>query len=422
MDEDMSVLENGFVDIVDGAIARVGFTDDLRGERFEGETLDARGALVLPGFINGHCHAGMSLLRGAGDDMPLREWLETRIFPLERQFAGREFIALGARLAAAELLKGGVTTLNDMYYDMAEAARVYDEVGIRCVAGGEVSTPQGFGSAARMRDDLERFLAAIDGMERIVPAITPHSIYTLTEEQWGAVIDFAAEKKLFVHTHLSETHQENVQCKERYGKSPTRVLEEWGLWELPCLVAHAVHVNDEDIDVLSRFRVGVSHNPESNLKLGSGIAPVVDMRARGIAVAFGTDSTASNNDLDLLAEAAIGAKLQAFVSGPGSLSARDAVRMLTIEGARALRLDDRVGSLEPGKRGDVIVLDVRRPHAVPQYDPYSHLVYAARSADVRHTLVDGSVLVRDGKLTTIDEAALVEETVAFGARIRSALA
>lgn len=421
MDAELTVVENGFVDVKDGAIVRVGRLDEAGGGRFDGDTLDARGALVLPGFVNGHCHAGMTLLRGAGDDLPLREWLETRIFPLERQFVSAEFVSVGARLAAIEMLKAGVTTVNDMYYDMAEAVGAYVDTGMRCVAGGEVSTPQGFGSVERMRADLEKFLDAIEGLPRVVPAITPHSIYTLSEEEWGAVIEFAAEKKLFVHTHLSETYKENTECKERYGKTPTKLLEEWGLWELPCIAAHAVHVNDEDIETLAEFGVGVSHNPESNLKLGSGIAPVPDLRAAGVAVAFGTDSAGSNNDLDVLSEAALGAKLQAFVSGPGSLPARDAVKMLTCEGAKALRLDDRIGSLEPGKRADLVVLDLRRPHAVPLYDPYAHLIYSAKSSDVRHTVVDGKVVVRDGKMQTVDESALLEEVAEFGARIAAAL-
>lgn len=421
MDAELSVVEHGFVDVEAGAIVRVGRIDELPAERFDGDTLDARGALVLPGFVNGHCHAGMTLLRGAGDDMPLREWLETRIFPLERRFADKSFIRLGTQLAAAEMLRGGITTVNDMYYDMAESARVYDAVGMRCIAGGEVSTPQGFGSPERMRADLERFLDVVADMPLVVPAVTPHSLYTLSQEEWAAVIEFAAEKKLLVHTHMSETYKENTECKERYGKSPTKVFQEWGLFELPCVVAHAVHVSDEDIEILAEFQVGVSHNPESNLKLGSGIAPVPDMRASGVSVAFGTDSTGSNNDLDLLSEASLGAKLQAYVSGPGSLAAREAVKMLTCEGAKALRIDDRVGSLEPGKRADVVVLDLRKPHSVPLYDPYSHLVYSAKSSDVRHTVVDGQVLVKDGKLQTIDEAALLEEAREFGARIGEAL-
>jgi 5-methylthioadenosine/S-adenosylhomocysteine deaminase len=380
--------------------------------------LDGSHCLLLPGFINGHTHTGMTLLRGIADDLPLEPWLKTAIFPLEEKWGKPDFVFLGTQLAAIEMIRSGTTTFNDMYYFEEHAARAAQQAGLRQIAGQtivEINEVEKKG-----RDIFEQFDAYLEQVRRfplVHPAISPHSIYGVTRGTWEKVIAYAKDRKLILHTHLAETQDEMDRCRQSYGKTPTEVFEELGVWSLPVIAAHATCVTESDIEILGRHRVGIAHNPESNLKLGTRICPVVELRRAGCPVGLGTDGAASNNNLDLLQEADIAAKLQVFRLGAGQLKSRDVVKMLTSEGARAVGLGSFTGSLEVGKAADIIAVDVSGAHAVPLYDPYSHLVYSASGSDVKHSVVNGQVLMENYELKTLDEAGILAEAAAFGKRI-----
>jgi 5-methylthioadenosine/S-adenosylhomocysteine deaminase len=381
-------------------------------------TVDCSSCLVLPGFTNTHTHTGMTLLRGIADDLPLEPWLRTAIFPLEEKWGNAEFVRLGTQLAAIEMIRSGTTTFNDMYYFEEHAARASSEIGLRLIAGQTIVEISGVEKRdADIFHKFDVYLDEVRGLPLVYPAISPHSIYGVSLTTWEKVVAFVRERDLILHTHLAETQDEMDRCQRAYGKTPTQVFDELGVWPGKVIAAHATCVTAEDIEILGRNRVGIAHNPESNLKLGTRICPVVELRRAGCPVGLGTDGTASNNNLDLLQEADTAAKLQVFRLGAGQLKARDAVRMLTSEGARAVGFGEWLGSLEVGKSADAIAVDISQAHATPLYDPYSHLIYSASGHDVKHSVVDGRILMEDRALLTIDEAAVLREARAWGKRI-----
>ncbi len=399
-------FENGAIEIEDSKIQRIyPSTKDLP-KRLTGEVIDCGHCLVMPGLVNGHTHLGMTLLRGAADDKPLKEWLFDHIFPLERKLGSSEFVYTCSRLGAAELIRSGVTTVNDMYYFEEDAARAISEAGLRAICGQTLVEVSGVESIDNFFTKFDDYLKKISNYPTIYPSIAPHAIYSVSKDNWKQVVAYANDKKIRIHLHLAETEAEQQETRAKMGKGAVEVFEGLKLWEQKVIAAHAIYLDPKEIAILGKHKVGIAHNPESNLKLANGICPVGELRKAGARVVLGTDGTASNNNLDLLAEGSLAARLQVLKYGVGTLKARDAVSLLTIEGARALHLDQEIGSLEVGKKADVITLDLDQPHAVPLNDPYSHLIYSAQSGDVRDVVVDGRVLLRNRHYTTIDWTSL----------------
>ncbi len=418
MNSAREVLENGVVHIQGGKI--VSLASDPAFLLPEGATgIDAEGGIILPGFINGHAHSGMTLYRGIADDLPLERWLGERIFPWERKWSGPEVVYCAVLLACAEMIRAGITTCNDMYYQIESGMRAFHEAGVRAVCGKNIIEISGVERGEELAEEIDSYLSLLSSYPLISGALMPHSVYGVSEKTWRALVNYAGLHDLPIHTHLSETEHEVETCRTQYQRTPTEALEDFGVWTIPASVAHGVWLTPHDIAILARRRVGVIHNPESNLKLGTSICPVVELRNEGIAVGLGTDGVASNNNLDVLAEASLAARLQSLRHGAGALKTEDVVGLLTCEGARALGLQDRIGSLESGKAADMIVLDTRRPHATPLSNVYSHLTYSAAAADVRHSIINGTVVLRDYVIQTIDEPALLREATAWGKRINS---
>lgn len=382
------------------------------------ESIDARGCLVMPGLINGHTHAGMSLLRGIADDLPLYDWLQKHIFPLERKLGNQEFVALGTKLACLEMIRSGTTLFNDMYYFEEATARVAQEMGIRAICGQTYVEISGVEKTSEVFGKFDTFFSEIKNYELVTGALAPHSIYGLSEKLWKEMVSYAEKNDVLIHTHLCETKEEVERTKAEKGLTPIEWFESIGLWDRKTVCAHSIELSEKDVSFLGKRKVGIVYNPESNLKLGNGICPVVDLRAAGALVSLGTDGTASNNNLDLFREVDFGTKLQAFKYGVGKLPAVESVKLLTIEGAKALHIDHLVGSLEIGKSADLIVMDVSSPHAVPIYDWYSYLVYSASQSDVRHTMVSGNLLMKDRLMLRCDENAILDDAKLWGRKIK----
>ncbi len=412
MDERRTILPRGGLAIRDGRIVAVGPRDDVARAHTAPTVIEAEDDLVIPGLVDGHTHIAMTLFRGLADDLPLHTWLERHVWPAERRFIHPDTVRLGSRLGVAELLTSGVTTLCDMYFYEDDVAMVVDELGMRGVLGQaffDFTGPQGL-TVDQNVAYAKRFVERWRGHPRIVPALAPHATYTVGPELYRTLRTLAETLDVPLVTHLAETRDEDHDIRTRYGRSPVRHMAELGLLGERLIAAHCVWVDPEEIDLLAASRTGVVHNPRSNLKLASGIAPVPDMLRAGVLLGLGTDGAASNNELDLLAEIQLAALLHKGVRlDPLAVPAVAALEMATIGGARALKLDHLVGSLEPGKRADVVIVELDEDNLVPLYDAVSHLAYAVEAADVRTVLVDGRVVVRDGELTTADEVEIRRE-------------
>lgn len=409
LDENNRIIKDGSLTFCDDTIDYVGEAKlDLN--KFD-QIIDAKGKLVMPGLINTHGHTPMTLLRGVSDDLPLQEWLENKIWPLERRF-NEEHIHWGSQLAIVEMLKTGTTTFSDMYIQMDIIAEAVKNTGIRANLSRGII---GFGERAEKEKKLlealefaKRWNAVADG--RITTMLSPHSPYTCEPDYIREISEAAKEHKLPIQIHLSETLTEVELSVNRYNKRPIELLVEIGLLDNPTLVAHAVHLSPAEIEILSNKSVMVSHNPGSNLKLGSGIAPIPELIKRNITVALGTDSAASNNNLDLFEELRLAALIHKGVNRDSTLiDAITAIRMATINGAKALFIDSHIGSLSIGKKADLIMLDLNKPHFYPMYDPISHLAYTASGADVTDTFVNGKQLMKNKELLYIDEERIYYE-------------
>ncbi|MCG6964537.1 MAG: amidohydrolase [Acidobacteria bacterium] len=405
MEPGTAPIVNGALAIADGRIAAVGPAEELVEQAPTGEVLDAAGCLIIPGLVNTHSHLAMTLLRGLADDLPLKSWLEQHIWPAEREHMNRESVRVGTRLAVAEQLLAGITTTTDMYFFDDEVGKVLAEAGMRGVVAESLldfQTPRCSGPNEMLERQRE-LLEAFHDHPLITPAVAPHAPYTVSAANLVHEAELADEFDAPLHIHLAETRWEVQKLLEEKGMSPVAYLADLGVLSEHTVAAHCVHVSPEDIEVLADLEVGVSHNPVSNLKLGSGIAPVPAMIAAGVKLGLGTDGAASNNTLDLLRDAQLAALLHKGVGGdPTALPAKQTIELVTAGGARVLGLDDRIGMLREGYEADLVCLQVTAPHTTPLYDPYSHLAYAARAADVLHVLVRGRAVVRDRQLTTLD--------------------
>ena len=415
----------------DGAVAIDGTdivavdTAEAIGRQFRGrETIDASGQIVLPGLINTHTHAAMVLYRGLADDLPLMEWLNNYIFPAEARTVSPEFVRAGTRLAALEMIESGTTTFADMYYFEEEVAKETRDAGLRGVLGQTI-IQFAVADAVTPADGLARaeaFITAFKNDSLITPAVAPHAIYTLDGPTLRAARELSKNHGVPTLIHLAETNDETKVAQERRAASPVAYLDTLGFLGPGVLAAHAIWVSDADIAVLKARGVGVAHNPESNMKLASGAAPVPAYLRAGVAVGLGTDGAASNNDLDMFEAMRLAALLHKHQTvDPAALTARTALEMATIRGARALGMDARIGTLEPRKRADLITVAATSARMTPMYDPISHLVYAAHGDHVQNTIVNGRVLMRNRKVLTLNEAAVLAEARSWAEKVRAAV-
>jgi len=424
MDDDARVLSPGGIAIDGTDIVGVD-TAEAIAKQFRGrETIEAWGSVIMPGLINTHTHAPMVMYRGLADDLALMEWLQKYIFPAEARTVTPEFVRAGTRLAALEMIQSGTTTYADMYYFEEEIARETRTAGLRGVLGQTIiqfPAPD----AKTPADGLARAEALIKEFRKdplITPAVAPHAMYTLDGPTLMASRELAKRHGVPTLIHLAETADEAKTAQERGKTSPVTYLEGLGFFGPGVLAAHGVWVTAPEIATLKAHHVAVSHNPESNMKLASGVAPVPGYLGAGVAVGLGTDGAASNNDLDMfeaMRTASFLHKLQ--TNDPRAVGARTVLRMATIEGARALGLERRIGSLEPGKLADLIVVAMSSARQTPMYDPMSHLVYTTSGGDVQTTVVNGKVLMRNRRVLTLNENAILREARMLSEKVKLAV-
>ncbi len=420
MDQDFRVIRDGCVAVKEGEIIDIGSFSELS-SKFSGKILGDKDKALIPGLINTHTHAAMVFFRGLADDLPLKRWLEDYIWPSEARWLSEGFIRDAMELACLEMLKSGITTFNDMYFFVDTASQVTKNMGMRAMMGPGIldfPTPGG-----KDRDEYlkksEDFILRWKDDPYITPAVAPHAIYTCSKETLQMAKNLAMKYNLTIHIHLSETEWEVEESIKRYGMRPLHYLNSFDFIDSHVVFAHAVHLDESEIEILGKEGAGVSHCVESNLKLASGIAPVGKMLEKGVKVTLGTDGAASNNDLNILSEISTAAKLHKAVSkDPTLLDARTALLMATRWSSEILGLGDKTGSIERGKRADMVMIDLNKPHLIPLYDIYSHIVYSARPSDICMVMVDGRILINDGNLTIKDEKEILDRARHWGLRIR----
>ena len=402
MDPHRTILKQGFLGIHGDSISTIA-SGDSHGVRAR-KTIDARGGLVLPGLVNGHTHAAMTLFRGLADDLPLMEWLNHYIFPVESRM-DRDFVRTGTLLACAEMILSGTTTFCDMYLFEQEVAEAANQAGMRCLVGEvlyDFPSPN-YGPVDEGLKYTRSLIQKWQDHPLVSIAVEPHAVYTCSPDLLIRASDLSRQYQVPLIIHVAESASEIAEVKKRYGKRPFEHLESLGVLGPHVIADHCVHLDDAEIRRMAAHDVKAITNPESNMKLASGICPVPQLLAQGITVGLGTDGCASNNNLDLLEEMDMTAKVHKVgAMDPTVLGALSVLEMTTINGAKALGLAERIGSLEVGKRADVIVVDTHKPHLTPMYNPYSHLVYAAKGSDVSHCIVNGKLLMEDRKLLTLD--------------------
>lgn len=411
-------ISHGHIVVEGQYIMRVAAGNPVTREGFD-RIIDGRGKLALPGFINTHTHAAMTLLRSYADDLPLMEWLETRIWPLEARLTGED-IYWGSMLCIAEMIKSGTTTFADMYFHMDQVARAVEESGIRAsLSRGMIGVgPENELALTESRELVEKWHGKAQGRIRFL--LGPHAPYTCPPGYLQKVMTLADELGVGIHIHLAETRSEFEDILRQYGKTPVALMQEVGLFSRPVLAAHCVHLTDEDIQILAANRVAVAHNPQSNMKLASGIARVPELLQAGVTVGLGTDGASSNNNQDMIDEMRSCAFLhKVSTMNPQIMPAYQVIEMATAKGAQALGLESEVGVLRPGMKADIILVNLEKPHLYPHHDVIAHLVYAAQAADVDTVMVDGQVLMEDRRLTTIDESRVLAEAARITTRLLS---
>jgi len=425
MDSARSVRDDGAVAINGDNIVAVGSRSEIESKFVGAHTIDARGKLVMPGFINGHTHVPMTLFRGLHDDVTLDDWLRKYIFPAEAKNVTEEFVRWGTRLAAVEQIRFGVTTFADMYYFEDAVAEETKAAGMRGVLGEtwiDFPAPDNKSEAA-MLTYTEAFLKKWQGDPLIHASVAPHSIYTCSRKTLEDAAALARKYHAPILIHVAEMKKERDDSEKQNGMSPVQYLNQVGVLGPDVLAAHCIFVDAADRKTLADQHVGCVHNPSSNMMLASGVSPVPEMRAAGVAVGLGTDGPAgSNNDLDLMEEMDLAAKLAKITKNdPLALNAKAVVEMATIDGAKALHMEKEIGSLEPGKKADLIVIGLDEPNAVPLYDIYAQLAYALKGNNVETVIIGGQIVMRDRKLLTIDEAAVIAKAREYKKSVAASL-
>jgi 5-methylthioadenosine/S-adenosylhomocysteine deaminase len=426
MDSAGTVIEDGAVAVDDGIIVAVGTRAEITANYTANKTLSGDQRVVMPGLVNGHSHAAMTLLRGVADDLALMDWLNNYIFPAEVEFVDAEFVRIGTELACWEMIRGGTTTFVDMYYHGDVVADVVDRCGMRAMVSATVidqRSPDGESAADSIRKGTD-FINRWKGKNgRVTPIFGPHANYTLNAEQLRATRQAAIELDVPISIHVSESPFELQYSKDTFGMTSIEMYESIGFLDGPTIAAHVVWPTDAEILILAERNVGVIHNPTSNMKIASGISPVTKMLQAGVRVGIGTDGAASNNDLDMWEEMRLAALLQKVEQmNPEVMSARTVLSMATSGGATAIGMGDLVGSLEVGKRADLIQVGFDDVHHIPTFDVISHLVYVTDEQDVATVIVDGKILMEEREILTIDTAKVAKEAHELAARIKSSLA
>lgn len=413
MDAERRIIENGAIAINGNTIQKIFSTSKLPDTIRAKEVIRADGKVIIPGLINAHSHIAMTLFRGFAEDLILEKWLQ-KVWKYELTMLNEKNVREGSKLAFAEMLRGGITCVHDMYWHYMATIDLAEEVGFRLLSGPSI-TRIGDPDYNEMINAAHNALKQIKDYHFVHPVVQAHSTYTTTPEMMHKVYEFKQEYGVSFTTHASENQAEVDQVRMQYGKTPIELLQSYQLLDEGTILAHCVKLQDHEIALLSETKTNVVHCPESNLKLGSGIARVAEMLDAGVNICVGTDGAASNNDLDLLGEIRTAALLQkGYYENPEALTTLQAMEMATINGAKAYGLDKILGSLEEGKRADLALIDFDKSHLVPCHDIYAHLIYAVNKSDVTTVLIDGKIHLKDGDLTTLDEEAIKAEVRAIG--------
>jgi 5-methylthioadenosine/S-adenosylhomocysteine deaminase len=424
MDAQRRVIENGAVAVRADSIVAVGASAEIAAQYDAAKILDARGAIIMPGLINGHAHAAMSLFRGVADDLSLDDWLKKYIFPAEARNVTEDFVVWGTRLGILEMLRGGITTYADMYYFEDAVARVTKEAGMRGVLGETIidfPAPDNK-TVAEALEYTQKFIDHWKGDSLIVAAAAPHSMYTCSAKTLQDAAALARRNHAPILIHIAEAPFELQLSREKYGITPVGYLAREGILGPDVVGAHCIWVDQADIATLVQFGVGCTNNPSSNMKTAAGVMPVVNMLAAGQAIGLATDGAASNNNQDMFEEMDLAAKLQKVTRMDSrALPAEQVVEMATIGGARAIHLEKQIGSLEAGKKADLILVDTSAPHATPMYNVYSQLVYALKATDVKTVMVGGKIVMEDRQMLTLDEAGILVKANEYKKQIEKSL-
>ena len=413
------IITNGTIIITGNTITEIGAGAILH--RYQpARIIDVRGKLVMPGMVNSHTHAAMTMFRGMADDMALDVWLNEHIFPSEAKHVNARSVELGTRLAVMEMVRSGTTCFADMYYYEDVVAQVCEDVGIRALLGeGVLGFPApGHPDSTHTLRYTEELIQRYQGSELISVAVGPHAPYTCPEYLMKECRDLANKYKVPLHIHLSETVKEYEQCIEQTGVTPVQYLERAGILDGHTIAAHCVYASEEDVEVLKRWGTFVAHNPQCNMKLVSGVAPITHFLRAGITVGLGTDGVVSNNSLDMFEEMKTCALIHKLhTNSPTVMDAKTVVRMATMGGAATLGLADKIGSLEAGKRADLIIVNTDQPHLVPMYNVYSQIVYSVKGNDVETVMVNGRIIMDHGHIHHIDEQSLKRDMQALADQI-----
>jgi len=425
MDAKKRIIENGAVAIEKDKIVAVGTADEIARQFSSKQIINADGKVIIPGLINTHTHIPMTLFRGIADDLDLQEWLTKYIFPAEAKNVTEDFVRVGTRLGLAEMIRGGTTTYCDMYYFEDAIADETFKAGVRGVLGETIidfPVPDN-----KTWDEglayTEKFVKKWQRNPLIVPAIAPHAPYTVSEEhlKQARALSDKLNAPLVIHLAEAESETEFIK-KNQKGMRPIEYVEKIGFLNNRVIAAHVVQANEAELEILKRRGVGIAHNPQSNIKLAAGVAPVPLMLKMDLSVGLGTDGAASNNDLSMWEEMDTAAKLhKIFARDPKVLSAEQAFEMATMRGARALHLENLIGSLETGKRADIVIVDFDGLHQTPYFNVYSTLVYATKAADVRHVIINGKIVMRDKRLLTLDENGIKKDANLYRQKIITSL-
>jgi len=410
MNENLSVIKDGSVAVLENKIIAIGPGDEISNYQAK-EIIDAGNSIIMPGFINTHTHAAMTYFRGLADDLPLDVWLNQHIWPAEAKYVNAEFVREAGELACLEMIKAGVTSYNDMYFFGEAMAEPALKAGIRALIG--ITILDFKDSEAGINEAVE-LSKKYKNNELIKIVLAPHAVYTCSKENLLKIKDAAESENLRIHIHVSETEKEVENWKEAHGQTPVEYLDELGLLSNKLMAAHSIWLNKNDLAIYKKRGVKVAHCPISNMKLASGAAPLKRMLELGITVGLGTDGAASNNTLDLFSDMRVCALMHKVNNyDPTAISAREVVKMATIDGAKVIGMEKEIGSLEVGKKADIITIGLNKPHLTPIYDPYSHLVYCVNGEDVENVVVNGKVIMKNREVKILDEKRILKQAKAF---------